>query len=121
MLNLRNLSASAAITAIMALSTCGYDEQLVSITVAPAVVVRTANSNNNSVQFTAAGNYSVSCPPNSTTYSCNPSITKPLTNPTWSTSDAANTAIDAKGLATCVSPLRFRQKSLLRLRALTAL
>lgn len=88
---------------------CGSSNQaLVSVTVSPATGSATHGSANNTVHFVAGGNYATYDSgyygPNATAVCLIhiPDSSRPLTQVTWSTSDSANTSIDANGLATCV-------------------
>jgi hypothetical protein len=93
----------SAVGALLGLSECGSGEELMSISVTPVSRTATSGTTNDSVQFTATGQY---VPTGCGSYNLAPCAidkTQVLTNATWSTSDGSNTTVDAKGLATCVS------------------
>ena len=106
--------AYSAMTLIAALSSfvsagCGSSRQaLVSVTVSPASAIAAHGSANDTVRFTAMGNYATYNRgyqgPNATAVCLIriPDSSRPLSEVTWSTSDSVNTSVDASGLATCL-------------------
>ena len=91
-------------SALIPLGACGSGETLVSISVTPASTAASSSAPNNTVQFTAMGNYAPSYCGGQYAPPCSINQTQALNTATWSTSDSANTSIDPKGLATCLSP-----------------
>ncbi len=87
---------------------CGSNhEALVSVTVMPAAGTATHGFPNETVQFTANGNFgSYGTYRDSTaTAICilkAADTTRSLTQVTWTTSDSTNTRIDVHGVATCI-------------------
>ncbi len=103
--SVRRATRMAALATTMALAGCGgHHEALVSLTISPAAGTATHGSASNTVQFTATGNFestdavggSVCLIPGP------PDKTRVLDNANWTTSDSANTSVDANGLATCL-------------------
>lgn len=96
-----------AVVAGFALTGCESQyEALVSVTVSPAAATATHGSANDTVQFTAGGNFGKfgSYQNSTATATCllhASDITRPLTAVTWTTSDPMNTSIDEKGVAVC--------------------
>ena len=101
----RSLGTYGLIFALIVLVACGSGESLVSISVTPGNAVVSSVSPENSVQFTAMGNYEPSyCGNGQYAPPCTVDHMQVLKNATWSTSDSTNTSVDSKGLATCLSP-----------------
>ena len=101
---IRFLMRSAVAVAIASSVGCGLDhEYLDAVQITPAGGTATAATANDTVQFTATGWYSTANYTASAPTLNQPNQHKVLTNATWTTSDSANTRIDSKGVATCIS------------------
>jgi hypothetical protein len=93
-----------------ALSGCGSPKHaLIAISVNPTAASATHGSPDDTVTFTATGNFGTydigwSNQARATCVLRAADTTQPVTALTWSTSDPSNTRIDAHGMATCVGP-----------------
>ena len=102
---IRFLVLSIVALAIVGGVGCGLDhEYLDGVQVSPAGGTATAATTSNTVQFTATGWYSTANFAGTAPTLHQPNQHKVLTNANWTTSDSANTSIDSKGVATCLSP-----------------
>lgn len=106
----RSVVTLLAVLAALLGAGCGSSKQaLVSVSVSPSTGTATHGSTNNTVRFAAAGNYATYdrgyYGPNASAVCLIriPDSSRPLTQVTWSTSDPANTSVDASGLATCIN------------------
>ncbi len=98
----------AAVVATVALAGCGAQhEALVSVNISPATATATHGSANDTVRFTANGNFGTfgSYANSTATATClvhSSDKTRTLTQVNWTTSDSVNTSVDANGVATCL-------------------
>ncbi len=108
---LRSVRYSVLLTALaanVALTGCGSQrEALVSINISPATGTATHGSANDTVQFTANGNFGTfgSYENSTATATCllhTSDKTRTLTEVNWTTSDSVNSSVDANGMATCL-------------------
>jgi len=106
--HLRAIAVAVVVSAIGILAGCGSQhEALVSINISPATGTATHGSANDTVQFTANGNFGTfgSYQNSTATATCllhASDKTRTLTEVTWTTSDSVNSSVDAHGAATCL-------------------
>ena len=108
MSRLRAIAVAVLVSAIGILAGCGSQrEALVSINISPATGTATHGSANDTVQFTANGNFGTfgSYGNSTATATCllhASDKTRTLTEVNWTTSDSVNSNVDANGVATCL-------------------
>ena len=105
---LRAMAVAVVVSGLGFLVGCGSQrEALVSISIGPASGTATHGSVNDTVQFTANGNFGTfgSYDNSTATATCllhTSDKIRPLTEVNWTTSDSVNTSIDANGVGTCL-------------------
>ena len=102
------MAVAVVVSGIGFLAGCGSQrEALLSISISPASGMATHGSPQDTVQFTANGNFGTfgSYDNSTATATCllhTSDKTRPLNEVNWTTSDSVNTAVDSNGVGTCL-------------------